>query len=403
MPGSVPIAPFLGPIAAHLLGVPARYGQLVADLDPIELLGVEQLTPRLSELHVHSVALGRETKIRVLTPSSPSDADANGLPVLFLLHGGGSESDQSNWTEQGSAEALTEALRLLVVMPDGGRGGWYSDWLRPNTAQGTERWEQYHITELLPFIRSRFGTRTDRAGTAVAGLSMGGFGAVHYAARHPDLFGFAGSFSGAVDIRHPGVGRVVKVSPEIMGGRRGDIFGDHVADELVWRVANPVDLAANLATVEVELRTGNGRPGGPYGDGPERDTQELGVSQATANLHRRLEELGVAHLYDDYGPGAHTWPYWDAALAASLERIVGLARERPPQPTTVEHLAYESSFTVWGHEVVLERDELAPTVLAIGPAVCTLRAELGGRGRITLPGGEVREVEVTAELARPMP
>lgn len=82
---------------------------------------------------------------------------------------------------------------------------------------------------------------------------------------------------------------------------------------------------------------------------------------------------------------------------------MGLARERPPQPTTVEHLAYESSFTVWGHEVVLERDELAPTVLAIGPAVCTLRAELGGRGRITLPGGEVREVEVTAELARPMP
>jgi S-formylglutathione hydrolase FrmB len=244
-------------------------------------------------------------------------------------------------------------------------------------------------------LRSHCGARRDRRGTALAGLSRGGFGALHDAARHPDLFGFAAAFSGAVDIRHPGIGKVVRVSPQIMGGQRGDIFGDHVVDEVRWRANNPVDLAANLATVEVELRTGNGKRGGPHGDGPEGDTQEVGVSQATATLHHRLEELGIAHVYDDYGPGAHTWPYWDAALAASLPRIVATARERRPAPASVEHLAYEPRFSVWGHDVDIERDGLAPVVLSITPAGCSLRGESPGRARVTTPAGTVAEVPVT--------
>jgi S-formylglutathione hydrolase FrmB len=355
----------------------------------IELLEVTTLSPRLSELRLRSDALARETKVRVLRPNAaPNDGEPS---VLFLLHGGGGDSDQSNWTARGAAEALTEDLPLVVVMPDGGKGGWYSDWLRPDGPfEGRQLWERYHVGELLPFVQAHFRTRSDRAGTAIAGLSMGGFGALHDAARHPDRFGFAAAFSGAVDIRHPGVGKVVKVSPLIMGGQRGDIFGDHVADEIVWRAANPVDLGANLATVEVQLRTGNGKRGGRFGDGPEGDTQEVGVSQATANLHRRLDELGVPHVYDDYGPGAHTFPYWDAALEASLPRIVALAAERPPAPTTVEHVAFEPRFSVWGHDVEIDREGLAPVVLSLGADDGpTLRGAGSWPARITTPGGDV--------------
>lgn len=371
---------------------PLRLAEVVVT-PAIELVDSQQLSPRLHELRLASAALGRETRVRVLTPSTHAGA----LPVLFLLHGGGFDSDQTNWTEKGDAERLTDRLPLVVVMPDGGKGGWYSDWLRPDSAHGPQRWETYHLRELLPFVRSHFRTRTDRAGTSIAGLSMGGFGAIKYAARHPDLFGFAAAFSGAVDIRHPGVGRVVKVSPEIMGGTRGDILGDHVADELVWRANNPIDLAANLGTVEVELRTGNGEPGGPLGDGPPGDNQEIGVSQATANLHRRLDELGVAHLYDDYGPGAHTWPYWSAALEASLPRIVDRAPDPQPatEPRPVEHLAFEPSFSVWGHDVEIDRDHLAPTTLRIEPdGRLTLRGE-PCPARVTTPDGGVVDVAAT--------
>ena len=361
----------------------------------IELVDVVELSPRLSELRLRSAALARETRVRVLTPSV--DVAPAEVAVLLLLHGGGPDSDQSNWTARGSAERLTAGLPLLVVMPDGGKGGWYSDWLRPDDAsEGSQRWESYHVGELLPFVRAHFGARADRVGTAVAGLSMGGFGAMHYAARHPDLFGFAASFSGAVDIRHPGVGRVVKVSPQIMGGRRGDIFGDHVTDAAVWRAANPVDLAPNLANVVVELRTGDGSKGGPYGDGPDGDTQEIGVSQATANLHRRLEELGIEHVYDDYGPGAHTFPYWDASLAATLPGLVAAVASPRPLPATIEHVAWEPRFSVWGHDVAIDRQSLDPVVLTIGQAggEVSLRGESSYAARITCPDGAVVDVVV---------
>ena len=368
----------------------------------IELLDEQPLTSRLVELRLHSDALGRETRVRVLRPGDEGPGagrSTEALPVLFLLHGGGADSDYTNWTDRGSAEALTDGRPLVVVMPDGGKGGWYSDWLRPDSAEGMQRWETYHVRELLPFVQSHFAIRTDREATAIAGLSMGGFGALHHAARHPDVFGFAAAFSGAVDIRHPGVGRVVKVSPQIMGGKRGDIFGNHVDDEVVWRAANPVDLAANLATVEVELRTGNGARGGPHGDGPEGDTQEIGVSQASANLHRRLDELGIPHVYDDYGPGAHTWPYWSASFAASLERVLAVDDRRPRPSSTIEHLAFEPRFSVWGHDVVIDREGLAPVVLRIEPDEGpSLRGSGPGRARITTPTGDVVDVEIDVDV-----
>jgi esterase/lipase superfamily enzyme len=175
------------------------------------------------------------------------------------------------------------------------------------------------LDELRPFIEARYRTRTDRGGRAIAGLSMGGFGAMSYAARHPDVFGFAASFSGAVDLLHPGISGVVTISPLAHQGVPGEVFGLRLVDEAQWRAHNPVDLAANLRGVEIQLRTGNGQPGGRHGG--SLDPQEMGVSQATATLHRRLDALGIPHLYDDYGPGAHTWPYWRDDLAATLPAV----------------------------------------------------------------------------------
>jgi S-formylglutathione hydrolase FrmB len=300
----------------------------VASADPtgLELRSAQQLSPRLTQLRVYSPALAHEANVRVLTPDG-FDPDRDHLPVLWLLHGGfGSSAD---WTTVGDAEALTAHLPMIVVMPDAGAGGWYTDWLR-GTSEGPQRWETFHLDELRPFIEARYQTRTDRDGRAIAGLSMGGFGAMSYAARHPDLFGFAASFSGAVDLLHPGITAVVTASPLAHQGVPGDVFGLPLVDESRWRAHNPVDLAANLRSVEIQLRTGNGQPGGPHGG--SLDPQEVGVSQATATLHQRLDALGVAHLYVDYGPGAHTWPYWRDDLAATLPGIAAFFARAPGLP-----------------------------------------------------------------------
>jgi S-formylglutathione hydrolase FrmB len=298
-------------LVASVLLVPPASG----DSSGLVLVSTQQLSSRLTQLRVFSPALAHDVDVRVLTPDG-FDPGRDHLPVLWLLHGGfGSSAD---WTTAGDAEALTDGLPMIVVMPDAGTGGWYADWWR-GTPEGPQRWETFHLDELRPFIEARYQTRTDRGGRAIAGLSMGGFGAMSYAARHPDLFGFAASFSGAVDLLHPGISAVVTISPLAHQGLPGDVFGPRVVEESRWRAHNPVDLASNLRGVEMQLRTGNGQPGGAHGGG--FDPQEMGVSQATATLHARLDALGIPHLYDDYGPGAHTWPYWRDDLAATLPGI----------------------------------------------------------------------------------
>ena len=257
--------------------------------------------------------------------------------MLWLLHGGfGSAAD---WTAAGDAEALTAGLPMVVVMPDAGIGGWYTDWKR-GTSEGPQRWETFHLDELRPFVEARYQTRTDRGGRAVAGLSMGGFGAMSYAARHPDLFGFAASFSGAVDLLHPGVTAIVSISPLAHQGVPGDIFGlprRRRGDLAGAQPRRPRREPAHHRDPAAHRQRRARRPARR-----DFDPQEGGVSQATATLHGRLNTLGIPHVYVDYGPGAHTWPYWRDDLQATLPGITaffGRVKARQPETAAAEKRA----------------------------------------------------------------
>jgi len=155
-------------LVASFLAIPA------ASAEPrgLELRSAQELSPRLTQLRVYSPALAHDANVRVLTPDG-FELGRDHLPVLWLLHGGfGSSAD---WTTVGDAEALTANLPMIVVMPDAGTGGWYTDWQR-GTPEGPQRWETFHLEELRPFIEARYQTRTDRESRAIAGLSMGGSG-----------------------------------------------------------------------------------------------------------------------------------------------------------------------------------------------------------------------------------
>jgi S-formylglutathione hydrolase FrmB len=342
----------------------------------VDAVASEALTDRLTELTLASAALGRETRVRILVPAGFDPADGIALPVLWLLHGG--MDDVTSWTERGDAEALTADLDLIVVMPDGGLGGWYSDWHNTNSAAGNLRWESHHLGELRPWIEQRFATRTDRAGRAIAGLSMGGFGALSYAARHPHLFGFAAAFSAALDILDPGVGKTADFTSTVMGATPGDIWGRWPAHRSNRRAHNPLDLAENLATLTLELRTGNGQPGGRHGGS---DPVEAGIHGPMVRMHERLTGLGIDHVWDDYGPGAHDWPYWADDLAATLPGVMAVAGHELAAPQAVRHLAYEPTFAVWGWRVALDRPCLEPALLDLAPDGFTLTGS--GHGTVT--------------------
>jgi S-formylglutathione hydrolase FrmB len=289
--------------------------------------------------------------------------------------------DVTSWTDRGRAEDLTAGLPLIVVMPDAGLGGWYSDWHNRAGAAGDLRWETHHLLELRPWIEHRYATRTDRAGRAIAGLSMGGFGALSYAARHPELFGFVAAYSGAADILDPSIGKTADFTSTTMGATAGDIWGRWPAHISNRRARNPIDLAPNLATLTVELRTGNGEPGGRHGGS---DLIEAGVHGPMVRMHDRLADLSIDHVWDDYGAGAHDWPYWADDLAASLPALLAVAEDGLTPPPSVSHVAFEPAFEAWGWRVDLDRPCLEPSLLTVDADGFALTGS--GRGRVTTDG-----------------
>ena len=131
---------------------------------------------------------------------------------------------------------------------------------------------------------------------------MGGFGAISYAARHPDLFSWAGSFSGAVDIvNYPPVAAIINLEAPFDGGLAGDQFGDRTLDEANWRAHNPWDLAANLRgmtlviTPETASRARSTRRAGPSAGQPAPKVRD--------EIRRERDQAGPAQS-DRAAPGS---------------------------------------------------------------------------------------------------
>lgn len=333
-------------IAAALLA-PAAH----AATGGLTLVSTQQLDPRLSELTFSTPALSSDTGVRVLVPSDYASDPHRRYPVLYLLNGSlGSETD---WTEQGDAEARTAGLNAIVVMPSGGEGGYYSNWWNFGKG-GPPEWETYHIDQLVPWIDAHYRTIARRGDRAIAGLSMGGFGAFSYAARHPDLFAIAASFSGALDTNDPEP--TGQPDESILdGGVPDSTWGPYQTEQVIWRAHDPWDLAANLRGLDLMMLTGDGLPGGPYPWEPATGAIEYDIHQQNVDMNARLDALGIPHYYDDYGAGDHSWPYWQRDLSQMLPQIIADFAHPPAAPPAITFTSAESSYDVYGWTVSLTR------------------------------------------------
>jgi S-formylglutathione hydrolase FrmB len=326
-------------------------GRAAAAPDP-QLAGTKRIDARLTELTLRTPELSSPTHVRVLLPAGYASHPKRRYPVLYLLHG--ASGNQTDWTTQGDAEPLTAKLPLIVVMPDGGIGGFYTDWLKSGR-HGRPRWETWHIKRLIPYVDSHYRTKATRSQRAIAGLSMGGFGTFTYAARHPDLFTAALSMSGAVDTTLAPA--VIDAIGSADGGSLGLLWGPYETEQVRWRAHNPLDLAENLRGLALWLRTGNGQPGGLVG-ATTPDIIEAGVEAMSKNVHRRLQQLHIPHTFDDYGPGQHVWPYWNRDLKETLPAIMARFRKGSRPPAKVTFKAAEPSYSVYGWRVSIRRPAL---------------------------------------------
>lgn len=331
-------------VALALAAAPAR-------AESLTITGVKQLDARLTEYQLATSAFDFPATVRVLLPSGYAQHPRRRYPVLYLLHG--SFDTSASWTTKGDAEKLTAPYGVIVVMPPtagkGNAGGWASDWDNEGRG-GVPRFETFTIRQLIPWVDRRLRTRARRSGRAIAGLSMGGFSALSYAARHPDLFAAAASFSGAVDTNKTEVQPVIEGETLADGGATPDaIWGPRLTSEIVWRTHNPWDLAANLADMTLSVRTGNGQPG--PGDTTLFDPIEAGVYDMSVSLHDRLAALRLPHVWDAYGNGTHSWPYWQRDLKLELPRIMRTFAD-PPRVRAVDYTTAEPRYAVFGWNVV---------------------------------------------------
>jgi S-formylglutathione hydrolase FrmB len=351
--------------------------------NPLQLVHEQHLSARLSELTFTTPALSGPTRVRVLVPDRYDTSGRTRYPVLYLLHGGtGSYRD---WTDQGDAAAITAGFPLIVVMPDTGPNNGYLDWYNGG-AGGPPMWETYHLTQLLPWIDAHYPTVGTRAGRAIAGLSMGGGGSMVYTARHPDLFGAAASFSGAVDTNVPAVWPLVEAGN--WDGHLGVAEGHRVTDEVRWRGHNAWDLAENLGDLSLlQVDTGNGLPGGPGRD--IGDPIEGAVHEMNVDFNARLDQLGIAHIWDDYGAGGHNWFYWKRDLRQFLPRLMQALAAPRPAPTSFTYKTIEANYVVYDWQVEVLR-----------PALEFSRLVTNGRDGFSLTGSG-RALVTTAPLFEP--
>jgi S-formylglutathione hydrolase FrmB len=237
----------------------------------------------------------------ILPPSYDADKTRK-YPVLYFFHGLG--DNEQMFIHAGGfnlVEDLWEHGQLgefLIATPNAG-GSFYI-----NSRDGALRYEDFLVQEFLPGIESRYRTRAGRANRAVSGVSMGGYGALHLAFRHPELFSSVSAHSPAIIDRLPAFTAPTQggsIRTRILGGTFGS-----PPDPAFWDRNSPLTLArtSNLAGLKIYFDCG--------------DHDDFAFETGATALDRILTSRRIPHEAHIY-PGRHDWPYFAEHLPASLQ------------------------------------------------------------------------------------
>ncbi|MEA2588288.1 MAG: hypothetical protein QOH66_1215 [Actinomycetota bacterium] len=345
--------------------VTAPWPRCVARSAPIQLgvteAGRVNVDPRLQDITLHSQAMQGDVHVDVLTPTGYDPSSGTRYPVLYLLHG--ALGTYKDWPANG-VEGIVGDTPVIVVMPDDGRDGSYSDWYGSELVELGQppAWESFHTGELVPWVDAHYPTIAAPGGRSIAGLSAGGEGAMKYAAAHPGLFGTAGTFSGAIYTDLPAYSSTVNFIWDLTylpgyGPPGHCTWGDRATQEVVWQDNDPTYLASNLAGTRLFLASGNGQPGPldpPYVTTPDDlETKVWSMNQA---FDASLGAAGIARTTDFYGPGTHAYPYFIRELPRFLTWLAPTLGKPVGTPQAFAMRSAQPSFGAWDWTFTAHRD-----------------------------------------------
>ncbi|GAB3529585.1 alpha/beta hydrolase family protein [Pontibacter brevis] len=253
------------------------------------------LAAKVDTLEIKSMSMQKIIKAAVVVPGGYKKSKKR-YPVLYLLHGGtGSYRDWLSKTpDKTLLHRLADEYNLLIVTPDAGPTSYYFD----NPLDKSRQYETFISKELIEKIDATYRTVQDRKGRVIAGLSMGGHGAIFLSAKHPELYCAAGSMSGVMDI-NTATWKVPAEFAQLRAQNFADLLGPPAAQGHPYPAHTAVGLTDQMKANDVKLMFDCG-------------VDDFLVETNRA-LHRLLLANGTPHDYIER-PGAHTWEYWENAL-----------------------------------------------------------------------------------------
>ena len=248
---------------------------------------------------LNSKILKRPVHYCVYLPSGYDDASAQPpkrYPVLYFLHGLGDNEQtlfkSGGWTTLDDLRKQHRLGDFLIVAPEGRRTFYI------NSADGSVRYNDFFLQEFLPYIAGKYRIRPGRAGRAISGISMGGYGALRFAFAHPELFSAVSAQSAALITETPQELSAASQSGSPLLGVLGPVFGNPI-DIAHWNQNSPFVLAKKNAAGLEKMAL--------YFNCGQQD--DYGFETGAARLHDELTKEHVKHEYHSY-PGDHSISYF---------------------------------------------------------------------------------------------
>ena len=246
------------------------------------------------EEKLKSALMTRDMPYRVILPPKYLADTSARFPVVYLLHG--LTGHFSNWIDKTKLTQYSMNHQFIIVTPEGDNG-WYTD----SVSTLNDKYESYIIQELIPEIDKKFRTLADREHRIIAGLSMGGFGAIKFGLKYPDKFSLVGGFSGAL-----GAAGWTEKNGGAIAKSMDSVFGPDEASES--RKTNDIFKLVREITPDKQKTL-------PYFY-QSCGTEDFLIAN-NRDFLKLLNDKKIPHEYREH-PGGHDWTFWDEQVREFL-------------------------------------------------------------------------------------
>lgn len=261
----------------------------------------------IEQQSVKSTILSKDVKYSIYLPPN-YESSTQTYPVIYLLHGYG--GDNHSWIKRGNInqyvdKAIANNLipPVIIVMPNGD-SSWYI-----NSNDNKVKYEDFFINEFIPAIEKTYQAKAEKKYRAIAGLSMGGYGALLYTLKHPNIFSAVAALSAAIVSDNDYMNMPVLQWNHFFNKIYGvELKGKERLNE-TWNTNSILKIIENktteqLKTVQYWIDCGD----------------DDFLTKGNCLLHIALIDKKVSHEYR-VRDGDHNWNYWKSGITDALQFI----------------------------------------------------------------------------------